>query len=230
MEGDHIGEVVNLHKNITNKDTTNRIKLMTSIPESFKPISVPLPPMLLSMAGVEGDSRFIALKYWGNKAAWNDGRGSATFPFYTVWKPYIEHLAIAIHLFDTHLGSDDYEPTHVLVCDRQHEKVYVAPIEEAMRFLDSQHPPRQPITLEQWEEIKAQLGEQAPLDMSQLQDLGLFEVFLPSKPEHKEVALQLVQWLDGYIDEALISSYIDAAKAGNHQAIWVLETFKSRCR
>ena len=200
------------------------------IPESFKSIDVPLPPMLLSMAGVRGDSRFIGFWYRGSKATWNDGRGSATFPFYTVWQPYIQHLVIAINLFDAHLGSDDLEATHVLVCDRLEEKVYVAPLEEAMRFLDSQHPPRQPLTSQEWGEIKAQVAHLAPLNMSQLQDLGMFEIFTPPKREHKEAALRLVRWLDGYIDEDLIRKYINAAKAGNYQAVWALETLKQRYR
>ncbi len=207
--------------------------------QSFKLIDVPLPPMLLTMAGVKGDSRFVGLCYQGSKATWTDGRSSATFPFYTVWQPYIDHLAIDIHLFDAHLGSDDCEPTHALVCDgreanrlrhRLQEKVYVAPIEEVMQFLDSQHPPRQPLTPQQWSEIKELIAQQPPLEMSQLQDLGMFELFAPPKAEHSEAAVQLIQWLDGYINKALISSYIDAAKTGNYQAIWALETFKSRCR
>lgn len=203
---------------------------MTTIPESFKLLDVPLPPMLLTMAGVKGESRFIALKYQGSKATWSDGRSSATFPFYTVWQPYIDHLAIAIHLEDTHLGSDDEYPTHVLMCDRTLEKVSVAPIEEAMRFLDSQHPPRQPLTPEQLSEIQELVAQQSPLDMSELRDLGLFESFLSPSLEHKEAATRLIQWLDGYIDEALISKYIDAAKVGNYNAIWALETFKRRCK
>lgn len=203
---------------------------MIVIPESFFLISVPLPPMLLAMAGVKGDSRFVALKYWGSKATWSDGRGSATFPFYTVWQPYIDHLAITIHLFDAYLGSDDCEPTHALVCDRANDLVYIAPIEEALRFLDSQHPPRQPLTPQQWSEIKELIAQQPPLEMSQLQDLGMFEVFTPPKREHTEAAVQLTQWLDGYVNKALISSYVDAAKTGNYQAIWALKTFKRRCR
>ena len=139
---------------------------MTTLPESFKLIDVPLPPMLLSMAGVKGESRFVALFYRSSKSTWTDGRGSATFPFYTVWQPYIEHLAIAMHLFDAHLGADDLEATHVLVCDRLDLKVYVAPIEEAMQFLDSQHPPRQPLTQEEWEQIKVLVAQQPQLDMS----------------------------------------------------------------
>lgn len=203
---------------------------MTTIPESFNSIDIPLPPMLLEMAGVKGDSRFVALYYWGSKATWNDSRGSATFPFYTVWQLYTQHIVLAIHLFDAHLGSDDEYPTHALVCDRACEKMYVAPIEEAMQFLDSQHPPRQPITPEQWQEIKAQFAQQAPLELNQMQDLGMFEIFTAPKAEHKERAAQLLQWLDQYLNEALIRKYIDAAKAGNYQAIWALEALKQQCK
>lgn len=199
-------------------------------PQGFKLIDVPLPPMLLDMAGVKGESRYVSLYYWGSKATWNDGRSSATFPFYTVWLPYIEHLAIAIHLFDYHLGADDEYPTHVLVCDRLEQKVLIALIEEAKQFLESQHPPRQSITPEQLEQIKELVAQQEPLNISEMQNLGMFELFTAPKPEHKQRAAQLIQWLDEYIDEALIKKYIDVAKAGNYQAIFALSAFKSRCR
>ena len=62
---------------------------------------------------------YVSLYYWRSKATWHDGRSSATFPFFTVWQPYTQHLAIAIHLFDYHLGLDDQQPSHALVCDRE---------------------------------------------------------------------------------------------------------------
>lgn len=199
---------------------------MTTIPSSFQPLAIPLPPMLLEMAGVEVDSQFVAF-YYSGKATWNDGRSSATFPFYAVWRPYINHTAIAIDLFDYNLGSDDYPPNHALVCDRTQEKVYVAPFSEAMSFLDKQHPPRQEITKEQWEQIKAQLEAQPPLSMSQMQELGMFEMFAPN-PKHKEQAVELIRWLDQYIDEALLRRYLVAATAGDARAAWGLETIKRR--
>lgn len=104
------------------------------------------------------------------------------------------------------------------------------PVEEAMQFLDSQHPPRQMITPQHWEEIKAQVAQQPALDMSQMQDLGIFEIFTPPKREHKEAALQLVQWLDQYINEALILKCLDAANGRNYKAILAFEAFKSRCQ
>lgn len=200
---------------------------MTIIPNSFQPLSVPLPPMLLEMVGVEVDSQFISLYYSGNKATWNDGRSLTTFPFYSVWQPYTEHLAIAIELFDCNLGADDDGATHALVCDRSGKKVYVAPFEEVMRFLDWQHPPTQKITKEQWEDIKAQLEAQTPLSMSQMQELGMFEMFAPN-PEHIQRAIELICWLDQYIDESLMRRYVEAAKAGDARATLRLEMFVKR--
>lgn len=42
------------------------------IPHTFQLIDVPLPPMLLAMAGVKGESRFVSLHYQGSKATWTD--------------------------------------------------------------------------------------------------------------------------------------------------------------
>lgn len=201
---------------------------MTNIPSNFHSLSVPLPPILLEMAGVQGDSQFVAL-YYSGKATWNDGRSCATFPFYAVWQPYIDHTAIAIDLFDCNLGADDETATHALVCDRIQEKVYVAPFTEAMNFLEQQHPPKQEITQQQWEEIKAQLEKQPPLNMSQMQSLGMFEMFAPN-PQRKEKAVELIRWLDQYIDESLIRRYLNAASSGDIRAVWGLEMLKRRCQ
>lgn len=192
-------------------------------------MTVPLPPMLNEMAGVSSSSQFVALYYSGSKATWNDGRSSATFPFYTVWQPYTEHLAIAVDLFDYNLGSDDCLATHALVCDRSGEKVYVAPFAEAMNFLERQHPPRQEITQQQWEEIKAQLEDWSPLSMEEMQALGMFEMFA-ANPKYKEKTIELIRWLDGYINESLLRRYLVAATAGDKRAAWGLEMFKRRCQ
>lgn len=198
---------------------------MTEIPSTFVPLPVPLPPMLLEMAGVKIESQFVALNYQGSKATWSDGRSSAPFPFFTVWQPYIEHLAIAIYLLGYNLGSDDALPEQALVCDRLHQKVYVAQWDETERFLDYQHPKIQALNCEQWQEIKAQIAALPPPNMSQLQELAMFEMFLPPLPQQAEKAKQLVRWLDQYIDEALLRKYIDAANAGDFRALMHLRSF-----
>lgn len=197
------------------------------IPQSFTPIDTPLPPMLLSMAGVTSKSRFISLYYCGNKAMWSDSRSFATFPFYTVWEPFTEHLAIAIYLFDTDLGSDDTAATHAIVCDRAEQKIYVAAWAEAERLIENQHPPRSLLTEQQFAEIQQRLAQELP-SISELRDLGMFEFFLGSKPEHQQHAMELIEWLDSYVDKALIKKYLSAAESGDYRARWVLERFRSR--
>jgi hypothetical protein len=200
------------------------------VPESFKALDVSLPPMLLEMAGVKGDSRFVSLYYMGSKATWSDGRSMATFPYYTVWEPYIDHIAMAIDLFDCNLGSDDYLPTHALVCDRSEQKVYVADYESAQKFLDRQHPPRKPITQEEWDAIKAQVLGTPQLELEQLQQLGLFESWLRPTTEQIALKMELIGWLDRCIDEALINKYVQSAKNGSGRAIWHLENFYRRIK
>jgi hypothetical protein len=67
-----------------------------------------------------------------------------------------------------HLGSSDEPATHWLIIDRQTRLISIAPADEALRFLNAQHPPllRTQLTAEEWraaiEAAHAQL--QANLD------------------------------------------------------------------
>ena len=200
-----------------------------TIPAGFNLLDIPLPPMLLQMAGVSVESRFISLYYYGSKATWSDGRSCATFSYFHCYEPLIHHFAVAIHLYPYHLGSDDEYPTHALVCDRVEEKLYVGSREEVEQFLEAQHPPRQPITSEAWEAIRAELALKQQPDIAQMQRLGMFELFGPPNPSMQQEAIELIHWLDQHIDEALVLKYLKAAKAGNHQAIFAIEGFKRRC-
>ena len=85
------------------------------------------------------------------------------------------------------------------------------------------------LSQEQWEEMKAQLEAQTPMSIEEMQELGMFELFVPN-PKHKQKAIELIRWLDGYIDKRLISKYRDAASAGDSRAAWGLEMFKRRCQ
>ncbi|MEG4242963.1 hypothetical protein [Microcoleus sp. AT9b-C3] len=63
----------------------------------FIELPVPMPPMLPEMVGVS-NSQYFAMYYQGSKATWSNGRGMATFSYYAVYAPLIEHIALAIHL------------------------------------------------------------------------------------------------------------------------------------
>jgi len=132
---------------------------MTHLPASFVQLPLPLPPMLLEMAEVRSEAQFVGLYYWGTKATWSDGCGSGTFSYFSCWAPFSRHPALAFPLaaqpYRIHLGSDDLEPSHQIICDRQKETLYVAPWQEAQNFLKSQHPPKRPPTPEEWAAVEA---------------------------------------------------------------------------
>lgn len=168
---------------------------MVKIPLSFKPLTVPLPPMLLELVGVSKDMRFVALYYWYGKPTWSDSKTCTSFPFYTVWQPYTQHRAITHQLVKCHLGWDEQESTHALVCDRAWEKVYVAPFGEAVVFLNSQQEQTQSVTIQHWENIKAQALAYTPVSFERMREVGMFEMFLAPAEEQKQKALEMVAWL-----------------------------------
>lgn len=172
---------------------------MPTIPRSFKELSVPLPPMLLELAGVGKEHRFVALYYWYGKATWSDGETCTPFPIYTVWQPYVQHQAIAHQLESCKFGSDEEEPTHALVCDAKKSKVYVASMAQAIHFVNNQQEQTQPIAVRHWEKIRNQALAYTPVTFDVMQATGMLEMCLPPTPEHKQQAKELVMWLDKYV-------------------------------
>lgn len=90
----------------------------------FIELPVPMPPILPEMVGAT-NSHYFALYYQGSKATWSNGRAMATFSYYTVYAPLIEHITLAIHLESYNLGSDDELPERAILCDTVSHKMYV---------------------------------------------------------------------------------------------------------
>jgi hypothetical protein len=155
------------------------------------------------MVGVSVDSRYFSIAYWGSKATWTDGRSRATFSYYGCYQPLINHIAIACYLWNYHLGSDDEYPTYALLCDRQDNKLYVGEIKAVEKFLDSQHPPIQPMTQEQWEEAKKLIESMPPPTEAELRQWGMFEMFGRISHEQQQQKVELVQWLDQQMNKSL---------------------------
>jgi hypothetical protein len=137
---------------------------------------------------------------------------------------------MAIHLFDANLGSDDEPPTHALLFDRQTAAVYVGEYSEVRRFVRSQHPPRRPPTPEEVAEMNKHLAEMSRMNLDDLRELGAFEFFLGPKPEQQDRCTEMVIWLDEFITEELINSYLAAAGAGDARAIYHLHRFQLRMK
>lgn len=195
------------------------------IPRSFTLLPTPLPPMLLPMAGVVVETRFIGLYYLGSKATWTDGRSSRTFPFSTVWQPYTRHPAMLFPLasLGVHLGADDREPTHQLVSDRTESRVYVAAWTEANRFLANQHPPLRSAAPAAWEAVKAAISSLPQPTMTQMQQLGMFEWFSSPTPPMLAAQTELVTWLNQYIDRSQIEYYAQLLNLSPEEVLLFLE-------
>jgi hypothetical protein len=120
--------------------------------DTFTKLPVGMPPMLPEVVGVRGERRFFSLSYEGSNPFWSDGRAGSTFSYYGAYQPFVEHLAVALYLFDVDLGSDDGPPTHALLIDRQAAAVYVGGYDEVQQCLKEQHPPRRRLnsTMRRW--------------------------------------------------------------------------------
>lgn len=171
---------------------------MVKIPRTFRLLDVSLPPMLLELAGVGKEHRFVALYYWYGKPTWSDGKNCTPFPICTVWQPFIQHEAIARQLIGYDLGSDNEEPSHALICDRLQGKVYVAAFESVIYFLNSQQEQTRPISICYWKSVKNKALAYTPATFEQMQKVGMLEMFLPPTAEHLQQAKEMVRWLDEY--------------------------------
>ena len=191
----------------------------------FIELPVAMPPMLPGMVGVN-NTQYFALYYQGSKATWSNGRAMATFSYYAVYAPLIEHITLAIHLEPYNLGSDDELPEHAILCDCVRNKMYVGAYKEIDYFLLQQHSDELPILSEQ--EFETAIKALEDMSFEQMQKLGMFEMFGNTNPQARQQTVELVHWLDQQVTEELIHLYIELAKRGNYTAMMAIETLKRR--
>lgn len=188
------------------------------------PIPATLPPNLLLMIGYPASARYIGLCYMGSKATWSDGIASATFPYYSVYEPLINHPAIALQIGKLHLGSDDAYPTHMLLCDREERTLSAGKFEVVKRILTSQ------FTAKPSEELLAQYESifQRPESVEEMQALGLFDLILTPSDEMRRETENLLAWLDQFITRELIEQYVELLQAGDQRAWLPLNYINNR--
>jgi len=155
----------------------------------FIELPVPMPPMLPEMVGVS-HSQYFAIYYQGSKATWSNGRAIATFSYYTVYAPLIEHITLAIHLESYNLGSDDDAPKHAILCDTVHHTMYVGAYKKIDYFLLQQHPKELP-TLSQ-PEFEAAVKGLENMSLEQMQKSGMFEMFGNTNLQARQQTVKLV--------------------------------------
>jgi hypothetical protein len=194
----------------------------------LKRLPIGAPPTLAEVIGVRSEARYFSICYEGSKPFWTDGRAGSTFSYHSAYEPYVKHLTMAIHLLGVNLGSDDEPPTYALLIDREEGGVYVGAYGEVRSLLNLQHPPRRPPTPEEIEEMDKELARMEQMSPDDMRERGMFEFLLGSTERQRERCWEMVSWLDECIDENLILSYLQAAGAGNLEAIYHLRRFQQR--
>jgi hypothetical protein len=124
--------------------------------------------------------------------------------------------SVALLRKDGHLGSDDFFPTHVLLSDQVDKSLWLAPYDEAMQFLDAQHPKQVPISPQEWAAVKALVEALPGPSMDEMRQQGMFEWFIAPFTESKAQARALVQWLDNNIDPVLENAYQEVIQHSDH--------------
>lgn len=179
-------------------------------------IAVQPPPNLAELINYPGAARYLALYYAGTNATWDDGLASATFSYFAVYSPMIEHPVLAQHLLDADLGSDDGPPTHALVCDREGGKFLVGRYEDAMRLVHGQFS----------EDDRRAAGERYAALFEGLATLegmrarGMFE-FLVAPSEAAQLETEgLLRHFDAQITPEVVGRYVELSKGGDHWRVF----------
>ena len=183
----------------------------------------PLPPMLSNNIGILSQKRFIKLTYEGTKPFWSDGKSGATFSYYAVFQPFIEHPTIAINLLDNDvdLGTDDSEPTHAILLDRKENYLYLGSISQVKNILKNYQETLQNYPKPDWNKREEIVNEYP-------QRAGMFEFMMGITQQQHLEAINLIQWLDNYINDDLLNQLVSASNNGYSKAYFIINKFMSR--
>jgi hypothetical protein len=98
---------------------------------------IPVPPLLSEACGYVREGRYIAL-WWeaaGDELRISDGTWDFCGADGRAWLVFTQHAAVRPHLGCYHLGKSDRPAEHALVLDRWRDVLKVAPLQEALAFV-----------------------------------------------------------------------------------------------
>lgn len=114
---------------------------MSTLSDDLKVVA-PVPPMLETAIGYDGDARWVAF-YWqpaGDEACWSDGQRARCGANWPVYLAYIGHSTVRRHLAAYNFGNSDTAADHYLLLDRDTRTIYAVPVRQAQEFLAEQSP------------------------------------------------------------------------------------------
>lgn len=120
----------------------------TTVPETFVPLDIHVPPNAARAFGYSGSACHVAF-FWepvGDELCYDDGRIAGTGE----WHPFLQyrsHRHIAPSLRFWNIGYSDEEAEHWLVLNPLAGRAWIALVADARAFLAAQHPKMEPVRM-----------------------------------------------------------------------------------
>ena len=154
----------------------------------MKSLDVKIPKKFLTYANCTSGRKYIAIYYSCSNASWTDGRSSATFNYYCLYKillhnPYMMIALSRAGVNEYDLGSDDYPPDDYLIIDRTDYSVYVINADKGHQLLTDND--RNPI-----------ISERPNIPPVTPSSMGMFEMFSIAPVYLKEFADELTRYFN----------------------------------
>ncbi|MCT7970359.1 hypothetical protein NG799_29015 [Laspinema sp. D1] len=214
----------------------------TEIPNaSLLPMSIP--PKLLAAWQIENEpaKRYIIVTYQATNCYLEYVYGGHS-DSYRVYFVFIGHFAVAIHLIDCDLGSDDSYPVYGLLLDQQKNQIWLGQYIYIKRFLTKWREytyPEPVLTLEQREQIQRNLREfyqelvQDGNELPQLSAQEFGELVQARMKLEQEAICAITEYLDQYLTTALkiAEERLQEAKGnGDYQVMMYLSSLIYRLK
>lgn len=178
------------------------------IEHSYK-LSIPAPDFLCEAMNLALLAReWIGICYTATNPTWTDGGWSRTFSYYDVYYPLLNNEGMGIQLAQAHrklkskynidFGSDDTEPSHIILLHQHKRELYIAEFSTGMRFLQEQYPKPDPkqveINKEQLEQILLEHQKQMQEVIQNPSKYGMHELFECNSNYRNKI----INWFNNY--------------------------------
>lgn len=212
----------------------NIIRIKSSV--MFYKLAFNVPEILLKMIDIPDNSKPYFGLYYSHKPTFTDGGYLFNFSYYDLYEPFIKHSSIQYELhkaskfFEEKIdfGSDDSEPTYLLLINREDKTVEIAKYKDGIKFLRNQYPPVKPSILTEEQKNKLVNKMEAELanlkaklennSMHGLRKRGMFEMFTSPSIESQLSKEMLIREMDKQIGDELINLYVEYFKISYEEA------------
>ncbi|MDV2997418.1 MAG: hypothetical protein N4J56_007123 [Chroococcidiopsis sp. SAG 2025] len=126
-------------------------------------------------------------------------------------------MTIVAYLQECHLGSDESDPTHAILCDIEAQKMYVGDYEVVRRFVKTHRllQPTRSLTLEEIIQLQTQIKIYPPTQ-EEFNRKGMMEMCGRIAPNLQAERDRLIQWLDAQVTSTLIEQIEESSPDISH--------------